>query len=144
MNVTVRIEHTKWGSISGENGTYEIKNIKPGTWQLKVSAITAAAQERTVTVTAGQRLQVDFTLNENASRLHEIIVATRNGSKVTRTVAKIPLSNLENPQVYNTVSAGIMKQQGITNFDDALRNMQVLPVHGNQPAVPEMEVPISH
>src|SRR5690606_25582064 len=31
--------------------------------------------------------------------------------------------NLENPQVYNTVPAEILKQQGITTYDDAMRNV---------------------
>jgi iron complex outermembrane recepter protein len=35
----------------------------------------------------------------------------------------MPLNNLENPQVYSTVSAEIMKQQAITSYDDALRNV---------------------
>lgn len=35
----------------------------------------------------------------------------------------MPLKKLENPQVYSTVSSEIIKQQGIVNFDDALRNV---------------------
>src|SRR5690606_2124109 len=31
--------------------------------------------------------------------------------------------NLENPQVYNTVSSEILKQQVITTYDDAMRNV---------------------
>src|SRR5690606_3805425 len=33
------------------------------------------------------------------------------------------LKNLENPQVYTIVSADLFKQQAITNFDDALKNV---------------------
>lgn len=38
------------------------------------------------------------------------------------TVAKMPLNNIENPQVYNTVTGELMKEQLVTNFNDALKN----------------------
>ena len=123
INITLRIDRTKWGAISNEKGEYTIKNVKPGSWLLKATAIAAVAQEKPITVAAGQTLQVDLVLNENAAELHEVIISSRNGNKQNNIVAKMPLTNLENPQVYNTVSAEIMKQQGINNYDDALRNV---------------------
>src|SRR6201999_4346971 len=35
----------------------------------------------------------------------------------------MPLKSIENPQVYSTVSSDLLKQQAITNFDDALKNV---------------------
>lgn len=53
-----------------------------------------------------------------------IIVATKNIYKVdsSTTVAKIPLRDLENPQVYNTISKNILKDQVITNLNNSLKN----------------------
>lgn len=121
--VTVRIDRSKWGGISNENGEYIIQHVKPGSWTLKVSAVAAATQEKVITVTAGQTLQVDFVLDQSAEQLKEVIVSTKNLNKENRFVAKMPLKNLENPQVYSTVSSEIMKQQGITSYDDAMRNV---------------------
>src|SRR5882757_8571234 len=59
----------------------------------------------------------------DSAQLKEVIVSARNFNKENRVVAKMPLKNLENPQVYNTVSSDLMKQQGITSYDDALRNV---------------------
>ena len=123
VNVTVRIDRSRWGGISNENGEYTIKNIKPGTWTVKVTAVAAVSQEKTVTVAAGQTVAADFVLNENAAQLQEVIVSTNNLNRETQTVAKMPLKNLENPQVYSSVSSEILKQQGITNYDDAMRNV---------------------
>ncbi|HEU4555245.1 MAG TPA: TonB-dependent receptor [Chitinophaga sp.] len=123
VNITLQIAHSRWGAISNEKGAYTIKNIKPGSWLLKASAVGAVAQEKTVTVTASQTLEVDFVLTENAADLHEVIISDRSLNKEDNMVAKMPLKNLENPQVYNSVSAEIMKQQGINNYDDALRNV---------------------
>jgi iron complex outermembrane receptor protein len=57
--------------------------------------------------------------------LKEVIINT-NKYKYKReqstTVSKMPLNNIENPQVYNTVTAELMKEQLVTTFNDALKN----------------------
>jgi iron complex outermembrane receptor protein len=55
--------------------------------------------------------------------LEAVVVLSRNPNKVNTVVAKTPLKNLENPQVYSSVSADVIKQQGLTNFDDVMRNV---------------------
>ncbi|MDR7128206.1 iron complex outermembrane receptor protein [Algoriphagus sp. 4150] len=60
------------------------------------------------------------------SNLMEVVVlGTQNIVKNANSefVAKMPLKNLENPQVYTSVSAELMKEQVISNYDDALRNV---------------------
>lgn len=37
-------------------------------------------------------------------------------------VSKMPLKDIENPQVYNTVTNELLKEQVVTNFNDALKN----------------------
>jgi iron complex outermembrane receptor protein len=123
INVTISVERTRLGSISNEKGAYSIKNIKPGNWTLRITSVGSATQLKEVTVAAGQTQQLNFTLNESAAQLSEITVSSRNMNRESRIVAKMPLKNLENPQVYNTVSAEIMKQQGITTYDDVMRNV---------------------
>jgi iron complex outermembrane recepter protein len=70
--VTVRIDRTNKGAISNEKGEYIIKNVKPGNWTLKISAVDAVAQDQAITVAAGQTATVDFVLNANAAQLHGI------------------------------------------------------------------------
>jgi iron complex outermembrane receptor protein len=123
VNVTIRIENSKWGDITNEKGEYTIKYVKPGNWVLKASAVAAASQEKAISITEGQNLQVDFILKENSAQLQEVIVSQKNVKKETRTVARMPLKDLENPQVYSSVSAEILKQQVITSYDDAMRNV---------------------
>lgn len=121
--VTISIERSKWASFSNEKGEYLLKNVKPGKWTVKVSSVATVAQQKEITIDAGQTVQVDFSLKEDAAQLQEVIVSARNLNKQTAAVAKMPLKNLENPQVYNTVSLEILKQQAITNYDDAMRNV---------------------
>lgn len=59
------------------------------------------------------------------SRTLEEIAVTAQQNRVkseSEHVARMPLKNIENPQVYNVVSKELMQEQVIVNFDDALRN----------------------
>lgn len=40
----------------------------------------------------------------------------------SNTVSKMPLNDIENPQVYNSISSELLKEQVVTNFNDALKN----------------------
>jgi iron complex outermembrane receptor protein len=62
---------------------------------------------------------------DSLKTLKEVIINT-NKYKYKRekstTVSKMPLNNIENPQVYNTVTNELLKEQVVTNFSDALKN----------------------
>ncbi len=121
--VSLQLLKTAWGTISDEKGNFQIPAVRPGTYTLRASAVGAGAQDKQVTIRAGQAERVEIYLQVNASELQEVIVSNRNLDRENRVVAKMPLRNLENPQVYNAVSANLMKQQNLTNFDDAMRNV---------------------
>ncbi len=71
--------------------------------------------------TIGQETQKKDSINA----LKEVEINT-NKYKYKRekstTVSKMPLNNIENPQVYNTVTSELLKEQVVTNFNDALKN----------------------
>lgn len=126
--VNVLIRGTTRGSSTQEDGFFSIENIKSGVHTLQISAIGLEKREQTVEVKAGETTIVpDILLKENAQQLSEIIISDYKSvlSDIKRSefVAKMPLKNLENPQVYNTVSSKLMEEQVVTNFDDALRNV---------------------
>ncbi|WP_332369194.1 carboxypeptidase-like regulatory domain-containing protein [Spirosoma telluris] len=124
--VTVSLKGKGQGTITNAKGDFTISHIKLGTYQIQVSAIGLKTTEQTVTVNDGQPLVVDFTLQENAAQLNEVIV---NGSRTNRFsrsssdyVSKMPLKNLENPQVYNTIGKELLTEQLVFSVDDAMRN----------------------
>jgi iron complex outermembrane recepter protein len=61
---------------------------------------------------------------DSIKNLEEIVVKSNLKYKRERstTVSKMPLNNIENPQVYNTVTSELLKEQVVTNFNDALKN----------------------
>ncbi|MCR5860888.1 TonB-dependent receptor [Flavobacterium sp. J372] len=124
-NITVALKNTVYSTVSNESGQYELKNVKPGTYTIRISSIGITTVEEIITIAEGESVKRDFTLSANRQDLDEVVIEanrvkyTRESSKV---VSKMPLKNIENPQVYNTITAEILKEQVVTNFDDALKN----------------------
>jgi iron complex outermembrane receptor protein len=64
------------------------------------------------------------TKKDTVSNLKEVEISNKYKYKREKstTVSKMPLNNIENPQVYNTVTSELMKEQVVTNLNDALKN----------------------
>lgn len=119
------LKGTGYGGSTDENGSFRIQ-APAGRYTLAVSAVGLERKETWVTVKAGETATVDFTLNERSEHLREVQV---NGEKTnkylqerTDYVARMPLDRMENPQVYSSIPAVLLKEQVITRFDDALKN----------------------
>jgi len=80
----VLIEGTSLETLTDESGRYRLANVPPGTVNLKVYHTGVKSQSRQVVITAGQRLQEDFTLGElsekaadgDVVRLSSFVVST--------------------------------------------------------------------
>ena len=64
--------------------------------------------------------------NDSIKVLREVTVEGTRENKYKKesstTVSKMPLKDIENPQVYNSIPAILLKEQVVTNFNDALKN----------------------
>ncbi len=124
--VSVGLKGKGIGSTSAEDGTFTLDRVKPGTYVIRTSGVGLISSEKNITVSAGEILNINFTLKENADQLKEVNISSnkRNkyATKESNYVAKLPLKNLENPQVYTTISKELMEEQIVTNFNDALKN----------------------
>lgn len=124
--VTVTLEDSRTGASTNASGTFEIPGVPYGTHTIRVSGVGLRAQSREVNVQSAEVTVPDFNLAEDAATLKEVIVRANRANPFTRKrsdyVAKIPLKNLENPQVYTTITQELMKSQVVTSFNDALVN----------------------
>lgn len=121
--VTVTLKGTGKVTVANRQGHYEIKNIAPGSYIVSTSYVGLETKETAVQVSPGATATVDFVLFETEKQLREVIISSNRIKTSSQYVAKMPLKNLENPQVYNIVSADLIKQQAITSYDDALKNV---------------------
>ncbi|MEZ0128937.1 carboxypeptidase-like regulatory domain-containing protein [Flavobacterium sp. LBUM151] len=125
-NVSVTIRGTKIGTNTDAQGNYEIKNIKPGNYTIKATAVGFSSKERSITIQDGDQLTENFTLTTSSETLTEVFVKG-NANKYTKSeseyVSRMKVKNLENSQVYNVVTKELMKDQLVTNQDEALKNV---------------------
>jgi iron complex outermembrane recepter protein len=120
----VVLKNTNKGATTDSQGQYDIKNVQEGNYTLVVTFVGATAQETEVEVKANETTSVpSIALKENIAELNEVVIQTNRDNKDSDYVSKMPLKNTENPQVYNVVETKTLKEQVVTNFDDALKNV---------------------
>lgn len=63
--------------------------------------------------------------NDSINKSNEIDGVVVHGyiTRDRESANKMPLKDIENPQVYNTVNKNVIKEQVVTNFNDALKNV---------------------
>jgi iron complex outermembrane receptor protein len=113
-------------TTADRNGSYLLKNIPAGNYTITARLIGLNAVSREVVVTAGEISVADITLQASDQQLKEVTISggktNKFAVKESEFVSKMPLKNLENPQVYTVISKELMAEQVITNYDDALKN----------------------
>ncbi|MDJ1503697.1 TonB-dependent receptor [Xanthocytophaga agilis] len=124
-SVTVTLKGSNAGTVTDEKGNYTLR-ANAGTYTLQASIVGFTPQEKEVTVEAGKTTQVDeIRLQESAEQLQEVVV-TGNTNKFSKKespyVSRLPIKNLENPQVYNVIGKELITEQVITNFNDIVKN----------------------
>lgn len=123
--VTVMLKGTRKSALTEDDGTFVINHVKPGTYTLQVRLVGYSTKEETVIVAEDHTAQVNLVLEVSDTQLQEVEIATgraKFGKKESDQVARLPIKNLENPQVYSSISKELLKEQVVTNFDDALKN----------------------
>ncbi|MDT0644179.1 TonB-dependent receptor [Zunongwangia sp. F363] len=128
-NANIDIEGTSIGTESEDDGEFVLRNIPGGNYTLRISYVGYQTKEIAVSVQNGRTTTVpNIILNSKEEQLGEVVLrANANTNEFARTkseyVAKLPLKDIENPQVYNTITTELMKEQVVTDFDDALKNV---------------------
>lgn len=125
--ISIFIDGSPHAAVSNDKGEFSFKKIRPGKYIIKLSAVGIESQEKAVTVTEAQTITISFTIRETATELEKVIINADRKNKYARKssdyVARTPLKNLENPQVYATVSAELIKDQVLVDYRDAFRNV---------------------
>lgn len=124
--VNVILKGTSRGSLTDESGRFILRNVPTGPQTLLISLLGYQPEEQRVEVRAGETVTTDVALAQTARQLREVIVTGAATNRFARPesdyVAKLPLKNLENPQVYNTIGKELLTEQLVFSVDDALRN----------------------
>lgn len=126
-SVSVLLKGTSRGTTTNNKGEFEIKNIETGSYTLTISFVGLETKERNVEVKPGEVTYVSgIVLSENARQLNEITISDSKinpfQKRQSEYVAKLPLENLENAQVYSTITKDLLRQQLAFSLDDGVKN----------------------
>ena len=125
--ISVGLSGTNQGAVTNTKGEYKINNIKPGTYVLKATAVGVSTQQQSVTVGLNEIITADFSMTYNSAQLNEVNIKAGHTNKFAvkkpNASAKMPLSQLENPQNVSVISSELLAEQQIFKADDALKNV---------------------
>jgi iron complex outermembrane receptor protein len=124
--VSIILSDTHKGAVSDDQGTYTISNIIPGRYTLTIKHTGMLSQSQQVTIKPGEEENTDFKISEDNKSLQEVTVTSgynKFAKKETDDVAKMPLKNLEDPQVYNVVPKELLQDEDIVSYNDVLKNV---------------------
>lgn len=125
-NALIKIENLPLRLNSERDGSFRFSEISEGKYILLISAPGYSDKKEEIYVSPGKTSMVIVVLMEETEVLDEVVVSGyrtnpyHNDSSFT--VSKLPLKDLENPQVYNSVSKELLTDQVATEFNDALKN----------------------
>lgn len=126
-DVNVKLINTIKGTLSNAEGLFEISDLADGEYYLSISNIGYKTQEIMLSISNKEQIDLGtIILYEGNEILNEVIIRGDQPNKFSRKetayVAKLPLKDMENTQVYSTVTNFVLESQMVTNFDDALKN----------------------
>ncbi|MBN9299856.1 MAG: TonB-dependent receptor [Filimonas sp.] len=121
--VNISVGKTNLRAVADETGEYTIHKVPAGTYVLVASFTGLVPQNSTVTVKTGETSLINFILAEDNQQLQEVVVLGKSQlvDKKTEYVARMPLKNIENPQVYNVVGKALIKEQMMTDVKEVFR-----------------------
>lgn len=124
--VSVSLKGTHRTVMTEDDGTFVIYKVKPGTYQLEVTLVGYEPLIQELIIEKDHVTAVNLQLLQSSLQLQEVVVVhakNRYATKRTETVARMPLRNLENPQVYNVVAQSLITEQVATERTDIFRNI---------------------
>ncbi|MEO5911034.1 MAG: TonB-dependent receptor [Pelobium sp.] len=122
-NISVMLKGTSYGTYTDDLGKYQLRNIKPGAYTLKLSAVGIDPQEKSIILIAGEQKELDFSMNKNSSRLQEVVVigsTKKYNEELPSASLRINEPLLEVPQNIQVVTAAALADQQIISMSDGL------------------------
>ncbi|SEJ59700.1 iron complex outermembrane recepter protein [Dyadobacter sp. SG02] len=127
QGISVKLKNNAKGTVANTQGGFEFKNLAFGTYTIECSMVGYETATADATVSeekpvADVSVQLDFSSN----KLDEVIISSggnRFAKKESDDVSKMPIANMENPQVYTVVSKELMKEQVVTDYNSAFKNV---------------------
>jgi iron complex outermembrane receptor protein len=136
--VSVGLKNAGKTAVTDEDGAFSIKNVKPGNYIIKISAVGISSQEKSVNVVAGQTAEISFSISQSASQLDEVAI---NGYKTPNqkpvNLGKIAIAPRDLPQAVQIIGSQVIQDQQVNRLADVLKNVNGVSLGANRGSVGE-------
>lgn len=125
--VSVVVKNTKKTVLTAEDGSFVIRNIQPGSYEIEVSLVGYETLTQTFSVEANKTSTIDLQLKLSEKQLQEVIVSS--GAKGYRTNIlssglRLQTPLIEVPQNIQVVTNKVLSDQQIISMSDGvIRNV---------------------
>jgi iron complex outermembrane receptor protein len=115
-------------TLTDDKGNYNFNNVATGNYTIRIQVLGAAQQDLKVALTEGQQVKINYQLTkENVQALQEVIIGGNTTNKFARKesiyIARLPIKNLENPQVYASIPKEMIQEQMATDLGSIAKNV---------------------
>ncbi|KQN32327.1 hypothetical protein ASE92_17100 [Pedobacter sp. Leaf41] len=133
--VTIAISPLNRSTQTNEKGEFRFNRLPAGNYTVTAKSVGLQVQVKETTVISGQNTTLIFTLTETSGQLESVNIMSfktnKFANKKSDYVARMPLDNLENPQVYTSVGKELIAEQVIVDFKESLRNVPGIAPNNN-------------
>ena len=127
VSVTVQIKNTTKGTLTSEDGTFEFKKIKSGTYTLIFSLVGFENKEIQAQVKAAEEVHLNVQLEHTYAELQRVIVSSLSKTRYTETTPSpslrlnMPLNEI--PQNITITTGQLLSDQGLVTMSEAIRTV---------------------
>ena len=135
-HVTVSLKNIS--AQTDENGRFIFRNLPPGTYQLRVSAIGIKAVSMNVQVKEGENQLNTITISESSSQLNEVAVhAYKSLNEKPTNLGKVAIPPRDLPQSVQVIGSQVIQDQQVDRLGDVMKNVNGVALGANRGGVGE-------
>ncbi|OLY94913.1 TonB-dependent siderophore receptor [Cnuella takakiae] len=122
--VSVDLRGTGKGTVTDENGFFQLRNVKPGNYTLVVSFVGLKTQEQEVQVKEAATAQYSLNLQEDSRHLQEVTIRSqRTLNEKPVAIGKIPINPMDLPQSISVLGQEVLRDQQAQRLSDVIKNV---------------------
>ncbi|MEA2064624.1 MAG: TonB-dependent receptor [Gemmatimonadota bacterium] len=120
---TVHLENTGRGTVSDDEGKYEIISIAQGSYSLVVSRVGYVKYQRQVAVGPGQNLELDFVLEEEVYEMDMMLIEGHSPEDDESKSDRLLNERQQSVEISDAVGSEDMSRAGSGNAADAVKKV---------------------
>lgn len=125
--VNVGLSGTSYGTSTNDDGVFEITNVKPGKYLVVASFLGFDKAQKSITLAAGEVVQVSFELKESSTQLQQVEITGRKETSYQNEISFVasktatPLKDV--PQSVSYVTKEVIQDQQAFRTSEIVKNV---------------------